>query len=79
MLQEKMWDDGSVEIIKFQSQTNVASDEETLVNAFKLPKRLENIVSAQVMKYELTMENYKRVLHQLLFAEEMFMRKQLSR
>ena len=79
MLQEKMWDDGSVEIIKFQSQPNVASDEETLVNAFKLPKRLENIVSAQVMKYELTMENYKRVLHQLLFAEEMFMRKQLSR
>ena len=79
MLQEEMWDDGSVEIIKFQSQPNVASDEETLVNAFKLPKRLENIVSAQVMKYELTMENYKRVLHQLLFAEEMFMRKQLSR
>ena len=79
MLQEEMWDDGSVEIIKFQSQPNVASDEETPVNAFKLPKRLENIVSAQVMKYELTMENYKRVLHQLLFAEEMFMRKQLSR
>ena len=79
MLQEEMWDDGSVEILKFQSQPNVASDEETLVNAFKLPKRLENIVSAQVMKYELTMENYKRVLHQLLFAEEMFMRKQLSR
>lgn len=74
-----MWDDGSVEIVSFQSKD--ITEQEALINisAFRLPQRLENIVSAQVIKYELNVNNYKRVLHQLLFAEEMFMRKQLTR
>ena len=74
-----MWDDGSLEIVGLEPNPNTVSDGEALANVYKLPKRLENVVSAQILKYELDRDNYRRVLHQLLFAEEMFMRKQLSR
>ena len=74
-----MWDDGSFEVVGMEPNSNLTLNDKLLKNTYKLPKRLENVVSAQILKGELNRDNYKRSLHQLLFAEEMFMRKQLSR
>ena len=73
-LAPEVWTETSVEVVV--SSRIVASVEET---TYQLPSRIENIVSAQIVEVNLTEENYQRAMHQLLFTEELFMKKAISR
>ncbi|XP_068761026.1 3'-5' exoribonuclease HELZ2-like [Montipora capricornis] len=73
-LDPEVWTETSVEVVV--SSRIAASVEET---TYQLPSRIENVVSAQVVEVNLTEENYQRAMHQLLFTEEIFMKKAISR
>ncbi|XP_068760491.1 3'-5' exoribonuclease HELZ2-like isoform X4 [Montipora capricornis] len=73
-LDPEVWTETSVEVVV--SSRVAASVEET---TYQLPSRIENVVSAQVVEVNLTEENYQRAMHQLLFTEEIFMKKAISR
>ena len=75
-----LWDDGSREIIKFEPKRSSVFNNEHLVTKYKLPKR-EDIVPSTLLDGSkgLTKENYKDVMHQLLFVEEFYIRQQFAR
>ncbi|XP_068674039.1 3'-5' exoribonuclease HELZ2-like [Montipora foliosa] len=73
-LDPEVWTETSVEVAV--SSRIAASVEE---RTYQLPSRIENVVSAQVVEVSLTEENYQRAMHQLLFTEELFMKKAISR
>ena len=77
-LDSGVWTEGSVEVVA-SSVTTSPSQDRVLQQRYKLPARIENVVSAQVMEVSITAENYRRVMHQLLFTEELFMKKAISR
>ena len=77
--QHQMWDENSMKVIRFVSTSSEAVQREQLLKRYSLPKRQENVVSAQVMTGEAERINYKRVMHQLLFIEETYMRQQIGR
>ena len=78
-LHSSVWTEGSVEIIPSPETTEVSSQDLLLLKEYKLPERIENVISAQVIDGNMTADNYKRVMHQLLFTEELFMKKAISR
>ena len=59
--------------------TDMSSQDLLLLKEYKLPERIENVISAQIIDGNMTVHNYKRVMHQLLFTEELFMKKAISR
>ena len=78
-LQSSVWTEESVDIVPWPETIDMTSQDLLLLKSYKLPERVENIVSAQIIDGNLTMDNYKRVMHQLLFTEELFMKKAISR
>ena len=78
-LHSSVWTEGSVDIVPWPETTDMSSQDLLLLKKYKLPERIENVVSAQIIDGNMTMDNYKRVMHQLLFTEELFMKKAVSR
>ena len=78
-LDSGVWTEGSVEVVASLVTTSESCQDRVLQQRYKLPVRIENVVSAQVMEVNITAENYRRVMHQLLFTEELFMKKAISR
>ena len=78
-LHSSVWKEGSVDIIPAPETSDMSSQDLLLLKKYKLPARIENVISAQVIDGTMTVDNYKRVMHQLLFTEELFMKKAISR
>ena len=74
------WDDGSREIVKFEPKLQSVFNDEHLMDKYKLPK-VEDIVPSSLLDKSqgLSPKNYQDVMHQLLFVEEFYIRKQISR
>ena len=75
------WDNGSMKVIAFHSKISPVFDNEGLLSKYKLPLRPEDIVPSPILIGSgcLSKENYKDVMHQLLFVEESYIRKQVAR
>ena len=75
-----LWDDGSREIVKFEPKRPAVFNNDKLIDKYKLPKA-EDIVPCPLLDKTqgLSPKNYKDVMHQLLFVEEFYIRKQISR
>ena len=78
-LHSSVWTEGSVDIVPSPETADMSSQDLLLLKEYRLPERIENVVSAQIIDGIMTVENYKRVMHQLLFTEELFMKKAISR
>ena len=78
-LHSSVWTEGSVKIIPSPETTGLSSQDMLLLKKYKLPERIENVISAQIIDGNMKVEDYKRVMHQLLFTEELFMKKAISR
>lgn len=78
-LHSPVWTEGSVDIVPSPENPNMSPQDLLLLKEYKLPERIENVVSAQIIDGSMTVDNYKRVMHQLLFTEELFMKKAISR
>ena len=67
------WDaDPSLDIVQFEPQPpKVHDDEDELSSKYPAPQPSKFKMSAAVAEANLTRENYKERLHQLLFIEEM--------
>lgn len=75
-----LWDDGSRNIVKFEPKQASTFSNDNLLDMYKLPKQEEMVPSALLDKSQgLRPQNYKRVMHQLLFVEEVYIRKQIAR
>ncbi|XP_020604461.1 helicase with zinc finger domain 2-like isoform X3 [Orbicella faveolata] len=75
-LHSSVWREGSTDIVPWPETADMGSQD--LLKEYKLPERIENVVSAQIIDGNMTVDNYKRVMHQLLFTEELFMKKAIS-
>ena len=78
-LHSSVWKEGLVDIIPAPETSDTGSQDLLLLKKYKLPERIENVISAQIIDGDMTVHNYKRVMHQLLFTEELFMKKAISR
>ena len=78
-LDSSVWTEGSVDIVPAPETSEMSAQDSSFLTVYKLPERIENVVSAQIIDGNVTVENYKRVMHQLLFTEELFMKKAISR
>ena len=78
-LHSSVWTEGSADIVPWSEITDMSSQDLLLLKKYKLPERIENVIPAQLIDGEMTVHNYKRVMHQLLFTEELFMKKAISR
>lgn len=74
-----VWTEGSIDIVPWPEITDTSHHDVLLLEKYRLPERIENVISLQIVERNLSMENYKRVMHQLLFTEELFMKKAISR
>ncbi|XP_015780761.1 PREDICTED: uncharacterized protein LOC107358681 [Acropora digitifera] len=74
-----LWDDGSRNIVKFEPKQASTFSNDDLLDMYKLPKQEEMVPSALLDKSQgLRPQNYKKVMHQLLFVEEVYIRKQIA-
>ena len=78
-LDSSVWTEGSVEIVRYPESINKDDQDFLLQDRYRLPERIENILPLQITEINLTMEKYRRVMHQLLFTEELFIKKAISR
>ena len=78
-LHSSVWTEASADIVPWPETTDMSSQDSLLLRAYELPERIENVISAQIIQGNMTVDNYKRVMHQLLFTEELFMKKAISR
>lgn len=78
-LDSSVWTEGSVEIVRYPESMNKDDQDFLLQDRYRLPERIENILPLQITEINLTMEKYRRVMHQLLFTEELFIKKAISR
>ena len=76
---DSVWTEELVNVLVSSEDTAYSLEDKKLQERYRLPPRVENVVSAQVMEVNLTSENYKQGMHQLLFTEELFMKKAISR
>ena len=74
-----VWTEELVNVLVSSKDATYSVEDKKLLERYRLPSRIENVVSAQVMDVNLTSKNYKRGMHQLLFTEELFMKKEISR
>ena len=68
-----IWDESCMEVVRFVHGTGEALQGEHLSRTYSLRKQVDVVAS------ELNLDNYKRVMHQLLFVEEGFMKDEISR
>ena len=68
-----IWDERSVEVVRFNQATREALQAEHLLRKYSLPRQLE------IADEFLSPKIYKSVMHQLLFVEERFMKEEISR
>ena len=68
-----IWDESSVEVVRFVHGTDESLQGEHLSRTYSLRKQVD------VAANELNLDNYKRIMHQLLFVEEGFMKDEISR
>ena len=68
-----IWDERSVEVVRIVHETKEALQAEHLSRKHILPRQVE--ITDKVLSPEI----YRNVMHQLLFAEERFMREEISR
>ena len=78
-LDPRVWTEGPVEVVASSRTASLSNQDGVLQNRYQLPARIENVVSAQVVEVDITAKNYQRVMHQLLFTEELFMKKAISK
>ena len=78
-LHSSVWTEGSVNIVPWPETIDMSSQDLLLLKKYTLPERIENVIPAQIIDGEMTVHNYKRVMHQLLFTEELFMKTAISR
>ena len=78
-LHSSVWTEGSLDIVPWPEANDMSSQDLLLLKEYKLPERIENVISAQILNGNMTVNNYKRVMHQLLFTEELFRKKEISR
>ena len=67
------WDERSVQVVKFVHETDEALQREHLSRKYRLP------MGVQIPTQNLTCNNYKAIMHALLYVEEHFMKDQISR
>ncbi|XP_044184435.1 uncharacterized protein LOC114957638 isoform X2 [Acropora millepora] len=67
------WDERSVQVVRFVDQTDEALQRLHLSRKYSLP------VSLQIPTEKLTRNNYKEIMHALLYVEERFMKDEISR
>lgn len=74
------WDDGYRTIVPFRPKTPSVFGNENLTDLYKLP-RTEDIVPCPLLDESqgLHKDNYRDIMHQLLFVEEFYIRKQVAR
>ena len=79
-LNGKLWDDGSRQIVKFEPKPTSVFRNEHLIDKYQLPSA-EQIVPSPLLDRSqgLSPRNYTNVMHQLLFVEELYIRKQIAR
>lgn len=70
---QAIWDENSMEVVRFVHGTSEALQAEHLSRTYSLPKQVE--ITAETFNPGI----YKRIMHQLLFVEEGFMRDEISR
>ena len=70
---ETVWDEVSMEVIRFVHGTSEAVQAEHLSRTYCLPKKVE--ITAETLSPTI----YKSLMHQLLFVEEGFMKDEISR
>lgn len=70
---QAIWDENSMEVVRFVHGTSEALQAEHLSRTYSLPKQVE------ITAVTLDPGIYKRIMHQLLFVEEGFMRDEISR
>ena len=68
-----IWDEHSMDVVRFVQKTGQALQAEHLSRIYSLQKQ------EKITAKELRRDNYKTVMHQLLFVEEGFMTNELSR
>ena len=68
-----VWDERSTDVVRFVHKTGEALQGEHLSRIYSLQKQ------GNITAEELRRDNYKTVMHQLLFVEEGFMTNELSR
>ena len=68
-----VWDERSTDVVRFVHKTGEALQGEHLSRIYSLQKQ------GNITAEELRRDNYKTVMHQLLFVEEGFMKRELSR
>ena len=68
-----VWDERSMDVVRFVHKTGEALQGEHLSRIYSLQKQ------GNITAEELRSDNYKTVMHQLLFVEEGFMKRELSR
>jgi len=68
-----IWDESSVDVVRFIHGTDEALQGEHLSRTYSLPKQVD------ITDNKLNRDNYKRIMHQLLFVEEGFMKDEISR
>ena len=78
-LHSSVWREESEDIVAWPETSDMSSQDLLLLKKYKLPERIENVIPAQIIDGKMTVHNYKRVMHQLLFTEELFMKKEISR
>ena len=68
-----IWDERSVEVVRFIHATREALQAEHLSRKYGLPRQVD--ITDELLSPKI----YKSVMHQLLFLEERFMKEQISR
>ena len=68
-----IWDERSMEVVRFVHETSEALQAEHLSRTYSLPKQVE------ITDEALNPKIYQKVMHQLIFVEERFMREEISR
>ena len=68
-----IWDESSMEVVRFVHGTDEALQGEHLSRTYSLPKQVA------ITDDELSQGGYKRIMHELLFVEEGFMKEEISR
>ena len=78
-LDPRVWTEELVNVLVSSEDATYSLQDKKLQKKYRLPTSVENVVTAQVMEVNIKLKNYRRVMHQLLFTEELFMKKVISR
>lgn len=75
------WTDAKMKIVEFEPKPASYALDLQILKKYPLPERPEVIYPTELLDEEkgLSPDNYRRVMHSLLFVEETFMRKEIGR